>query len=83
MRVLRTSSPDKLPDEKAEQALLAEVEALERRNRMKKLEERRALAQRGYTDGSTASSSQTLTSKIVVALSGVQEVNVVEQGALP
>lgn len=55
----KTPSPDMLPDAEAEGALLAEVEALERRNRMKQLEERKALAQRDSGD-SSASSSQTL-----------------------
>lgn len=79
-QTLRSPTPNDSPNAEAEQILLAEVEALERENRMRQLEERRALAQRSI-EGS-ASSSQTLTNDAIAAPSRVQEMNAVEQGAL-
>lgn len=42
----RTSSFENLPDAEAEQILLAEVEALKRRNRMNQLKETKVFVQR-------------------------------------
>lgn len=69
IQVLRTPPLDDSPNEEAEQTMLAEVEALERRDRMLQLEERRAKAQRNI-DRSSAGSSQTLTGDVEAPMEG-------------